>query len=139
MFRSASALFFPSIVFVAACGNGSSLERGAPQELDLHTACVDRAAWSKSNANECSTCIAHATVPACDCTSDQPYNGVCNDVEVARTNDADCVQSVDDCVARCRPDDCDCNDACYTGHAECQAATAHAQSCILDACEAFCN
>lgn len=139
MSRRASGLVFAVVAVLAACGDGSQLVRGRAQELDLHTACVYRAAWTHSSANECSSCIAHATVPACECTRDEPYNGVCNDAEVARTNDPDCVQTVNDCVAKCNPQDCDCSQACYAGHEACAAATAHAQSCLLDACEASCN
>lgn len=138
-FRLSAAVFvgFPAVL--AACGNGSSLARAPGPELDLHTSCVAKSEWTRAATNDCSTCVAHATVPACDCTSNEPYNGVCNDAEVALANDADCTQSLDTCVASCAAGDCTCFEGCYTSHDSCSATTAHALSCLIDACSYLCS
>lgn len=124
---------------IFGCGDGGSLAKGPGPELDLQTSCANRAAWRRAGTNDCSTCVAHATVPACTCTSDEPYNGVCNQAVTDRANDSDCTTDLNSCVAACAPNDCACSDACYSDHASCEAATAYVLSCLLDACDSFCN
>jgi hypothetical protein len=127
------ALFSSSI----GCSS-SSVGTTAPPDLDLRTACVQRAAWKEPGQPDCSACLAHATLPACPCTQ-ADYNGACNDAQQAKSSDADCTATLDDCVNACTATDCDCVTACYAGHDSCRDATAHVNSCVLRACETSCN
>jgi len=123
------------LTVIAGCSSTSS-DPPPTVTLDLDTSCADRAAWGANGSPDCSACLAKVQI-ACDC-SHIGYEGKCEAVSIAKAKEPDCSAALDQCVAGCGGD-CRCASACYAGHDACRARATELNSCMVQACDAYCR
>lgn len=119
-----------------ACGTSNHADEPAIVGVfDVFEACAIRGSWAGGDTSRCTTCVAYATTPKCDCGS-YDYAGKCDAAQRAVREEPSCVD-VDACVVGCKSD-CACVDRCYQGRA-CKVVAAARDGCVAQVCEAECR
>lgn len=124
-------------LLVVAC---SSDDGAAPRNgvNDVRKACDIRAAWARTNTNDCINCLAGVRSQACDCPEFKDYAGLCRSQEESRLAEPTC-KGVSDCVNKCVRNDCNCIDTCYVAAAGCKPFAAATEGCATDVCTQYCQ
>jgi hypothetical protein len=130
-----------SLCLLAACSSGS----GAPPQPtnggngvdDVKQACLLQGQWTHPLATNCVQCKYFVGVAACACDPN-PQRGMCLMQNQAMTNEPDCGQQITSCVMGCGTD-CNCVDACYSGHAACRSAASALDGCTVAVCDSTCK
>jgi len=124
-------------VIVPACGGDEDAPNNGVN--DVRAACQIRAGWAKLDTEACTTCLAAAPLPTCECEAFRDVAGLCKAQGDARRAEKTCDSATEDCVAKCDKRNCECIEGCYARSEACKRVTAARDGCVADACAKHCN